>query len=868
MEISVLHYGERGKSTLDMTGWLDVCEVGSRVENAGRIAGSLRVAANRRINSMGSYRHCINSKSRRGLLNLLACIIVPLPLFAPTLAQTDQEPPLLVSISAADIPAQAASERALLEQVDSLIARTPVLDAIEEDLAAQEQTIAARLISLKASLAAASSREAISEIEQTWLEIGRRLEDWEKELRARSGTIEQQLAIVAAQTDVWGRTLQRARDDAAPDEIVALAQGTAEELANARAALEQMRDRSLALQGKVGRSRNSVQEALDRASAEETGLLKNLARRDRPPLWSEAIAQVPARELANRATREISEWWSEIWSLMRSEADRVAFQVLILLGLALVLRGARRAARTVANNDPSVAAGMSVFERPVSLAALIALLLTPWLYVSTPPAVDDAVGLLLVLPVLRLVLPLLDKPVRPALYMLAALYVIDGLRDLVEAAPLVARFMFLFELVAAIAVVIWLIRSQALHGGSTGESASPWRGRIRVGLDVALVLLVVAALAAVSGFVRLAVLIGYGVLNSAYLALLLAALIRAADAVIALVLHSRFVSGVRIIANRAAALRVRLRGLLTIAAIIAWLITTLDLFAVRDPLAALFGGMLFAELRAGAIALSVADVLAFVITIVGAFFLARLITLILDEDVYSRVELGRGVPFAISAVVKYGIVTLGFILAVSAMGMGMDKITILLGALGVGLGFGLQNVVNNFVSGLILIFERPIQIGDSVEVGSVKGSVKRMGIRSSTIRSFEGADITIPNGTLLSDALTNWTMSDRTRRIEVSVGVAYGSDPDKVIEILRKAMDGQEGLLEQPEPQVLFTGFGESSLDFVLRAWVADNDEFVKIRSRVALAVNRLLEAQGIEIPFPQRDLHLRSVAPDTLPRS
>jgi small-conductance mechanosensitive channel len=205
----------------------------------------------------------------------------------------------------------------------------------------------------------------------------------------------------------------------------------------------------------------------------------------------------------------------------------------------------------------------------------------------------------------------------------------------------------------------------------------------------------------------------------------------------------------------------------------------------------------------------------------------------------------------------------GFLVAVGAMGIGMDRITILLGAFGVGLGFGLQTIVNNFVSGMILIFERPVQIGDSVEVGSVKGKITRIGIRSSTVRSFEGADITVPNGTMLSDALTNWTMTDRNRRIEITVGVAYGTNPDTVIEALHGALDGQEGLLKEPAPQVVFDGFGDNSLNFLLRAWVSDNDQFVTIRSQIALATNRELNARGIEIPFPQRDLHLRSISPD-----
>lgn len=815
---------------------------------------------------MRSYKTNMNTRSQRslrGILVICAAALVPLATTAE-----EPEPPVLLPISMADIPAQAASESTLLDQTDTLLARTPVLESIEKELAEQERIVATRLISLKASLAAASSREAISEIEQTWLGMDRTLEDWENELRVRGGTIDRQLALLSARSEVWRITLGEAREKEAPAEIISVAEETVEKFATAQASLEQTRDRTLALQGKVARSRNTVQEALDRTSTEEADLLKKLMHRERAPLWSEAITGVSARELGTRAMREIGDWWSEIYLLIRNETDRLVFQFLLWLGLAVALRSSRKAARAWAETEPSVAAGMSVFERPIALAALIALMVTPWLYVSTPPAVDDAVGLLLVLPVVRLVLPLLDAPIRPALYMLSALYVIDRFRDLVEAAPLVARLVFLFEMLAAIAIVIWLVRSKALHAGSESGSPNPWTRRVRLGLDVALFLLVVATFAAIAGFVRLAVLVGYGVLNSAYLALLLVALIRAADAIIALVLHSRVSQIFKVITTRAPALRIRIRGLLTIVAVAAWLLVTLDLFAARDPLAAIVSGVFFTELRAGAIAISLADVLAFIVTILGAFLLARLVTLILDEDVYSRMELGRGVPFAISAVVKYGIITLGFLLAVGAMGMGMDKITILLGALGVGLGFGLQNVVNNFVSGLILIFERPIQIGDSVEVGSVAGTVKRMGIRSSTIRSFEGADITIPNGTLLSDALTNWTMSDRTRRIEVSVGVAYGSNPDEVIEILREAFRDQEGLMEKPEPQVLFTGFGDSSLDFVVRAWVADNDDFVKIRSKVALAVNRLLENRGIEIPFPQRDLHVRSVAPGVMPKT
>jgi len=205
-------------------------------------------------------------------------------------------------------------------------------------------------------------------------------------------------------------------------------------------------------------------------------------------------------------------------------------------------------------------------------------------------------------------------------------------------------------------------------------------------------------------------------------------------------------------------------------------------------------------------------------------------------------------------------VLIGFLTAVGAMGFDMNQLTVLLGAFGVGLGFGMQTVINNFVSGLILLFERPIQLGDAIEVDGVAGLVHHIGIRASVVRTFDGAEVSVPNGSLLAQRLTNWTRSDRHRRIEIPVGVAYGTDPARVIEILGGVAHDHARMLADSPPQALFQGFGDSSLDFLLRAWVADNDDWVQLRSDLAVAVHQSLAEAGIEIPFPQRDLHVRTL--------
>jgi small-conductance mechanosensitive channel len=764
-------------------------------------------------------------------------------------------------IDLSEIPARAALVSTSLNESAELLKRAELLDEIEQNFTQREIAVARNLVALRSSVAAASSRDALGELEQEWNESRRSLERWDDELRKVAEIIDKELTRLDNSAEVWANTVAEARAAGVAPELLELTRTTEASINRMRQSLGALQRRAFALQGKVGRTQASVQTALDRIAGEETNLLNNLLRRERPPLWSDSVYGASVQTMAGRVGNELSKSWAAIEQMVRGELDRLGFQIISLIVIGLFLRRARAHARRLAESDSLTASAMKIFERPFSIAALITLILTPRIYLSTPPAVFDAIGLLMLIPIVRLVSPLLEDRLRPALYFLAGLYLIDWLRDLLEAAPLVARLIFVVEMLAATVLAVMVVRSDALHRADGQKMQSG----VRLSLDVALGLTGLAALATVAGFVRLGVLLGTGVLNSAYFAILLLAVARAAEALVALFMRSWLSAHLHLIATRRAAIRKNSARVIRLGSFATWLFVTLDLFALRDAVIDFVKTIIFAELKAGALAISLGDVLAFGATIVAAVIIARMIIVLLEEDVYPRMQLGRGVGFAISSVIKYALITVGFLLAVGAMGIGMDRITILLGAFGVGLGFGLQTIINNFVSGMILVFERPVQVGDSIEVGGVKGRVMRIGIRSSTIRTFDGADVTVPNGTMLSDALTNWTMTDRHRRLEVSVGVAYGTNPDTVIRLLKQALAEQEGLLDQPAPMILFTGFGDSSLDFVVRAWVEDNDIYVTTQSDLALKVNRILAENDIEIPFPQRDLHLRSVPPGDL---
>ncbi len=266
------------------------------------------------------------------------------------------------------------------------------------------------------------------------------------------------------------------------------------------------------------------------------------------------------------------------------------------------------------------------------------------------------------------------------------------------------------------------------------------------------------------------------------------------------------------------------------------------------------------ERKIGSVTFTWGNVFIFFLVIYLSIVIGNFIREILEEDVLRKMKMKKGVPYTIGLMAKYTLVTLGVVLAVSAAGLPTDSLTMIIGAFGVGIGFGLQNIFNNLVSGLILLFERPIQLGDTIEVGTLMGNVRSIGIRSSNVRTFDGAEIIVPNGNLISNNVINWTLSDERKRIELLVGVSYSSDPHKVKEILLNIIENHPDIESDPTPNVLFKELGDSSLNFRMLFWTREFDQWLRIKSDVLFQVFDDLKAAGIEIPFPQSDLHLRSI--------
>ena len=252
-----------------------------------------------------------------------------------------------------------------------------------------------------------------------------------------------------------------------------------------------------------------------------------------------------------------------------------------------------------------------------------------------------------------------------------------------------------------------------------------------------------------------------------------------------------------------------------------------------------------------------------VVGIVVAFFVCRAAVAVavafIRRAYETRSDTGPGAADAIGTVLLYATWSAFAVLTLSLLGVNLSSLAVIAGGLSVGIGFGMQNIVNNFVGGLILLIGRSVQRGDVIDVDGIHGVVQRVTIRNTVVQSYDNSTLFVPNSLLVSGKLTNWTHRDRRVRREVAVGVAYGSDTALVRRLLFEAAAGDERILPEPKPAVLFWDFGASSLDFVLRVWLADYEQTPAVLSDLRTEIDRLFREHRVEIAFPQQDVHVRS---------
>lgn len=254
------------------------------------------------------------------------------------------------------------------------------------------------------------------------------------------------------------------------------------------------------------------------------------------------------------------------------------------------------------------------------------------------------------------------------------------------------------------------------------------------------------------------------------------------------------------------------------------------------------------------------DVVYFIFSLILVVYVAGWVKNLLVNKILSRYQLDIGVRQSIGTIIRYLILIIGFFVIIQTAGINLSALGLLAGALGVGIGFGLQNVTNNFISGIIILFERPIKVGDRIEVGEISGDVVRISARATSIITNDNISVIVPNSDFINSTVINWSHNDRMVRFNFPVGVSYKEDPERIKRVLLAVVDANKGVLKNPVSDVLFESYGDNSINFILRVWTSDYINRPNVlKSQLYYEVFKAFRKENIEIPFPQRDLHLKS---------
>ncbi len=684
------------------------------------------------------------------------------------------------------------------------------------------------------------------------------LEKWRNELSDLTATIIPKDNVLKQMRERWEKTKSDHMVEDFPTTIYNRVNSVIAEITKAQSQLEERMESVFVKEDQITSEIIYSDEILQQVQTDMLKYNNQLFAIDSPPIWKSFTAIQGWNESLQLLKETFQNQVKDFQSFKVSYSHVFFYHVLLFIILCILLINFKKRFYTWSKDkiDATLEASIHIINHPLATAALIALLFTTFLYPNAPESVLEWLYFIMIFPILTLLPAIFKNFHQRYLYIFAGFFVINQLIFDFGNFPFFERWLLLLFQVLLIGLfgrIIW--RQSHIK---TQLQKIKWDFGVTI-LRVIFALLVISLLANIIGIVIFARFITSACLSTIIAAIILYTSVRVLISLFSMFLKSDKVAQTNLVKTYFENIDRQTKRLIKAGAIIYWIYLVLNMFRIYDPIYGWLSDFLGHEWNIGSLAISLGSIIAFFFTLWFSLFLSKIIRIVLQDEVLTHFDLPRGIPGAISMLVKLALITIGFLMAFGAAGIQIEKITIIFGALSVGIGFGLQNIFNNLVSGLIIAFERPIQIGDTIQLDELLGEVKDIGLRSSIVRTYDGAEVIVPNGNLISNRMINWTLSDRRRRLEILVGVAYGTELKKVLKILNETVTNNPKILKIPQSMILFNGFGDSSLDFRVLFWV-HFDEGLSIKSEMGIAIEEAFKKEGIQIPFPQRDLHVKSI--------
>jgi small-conductance mechanosensitive channel len=770
-------------------------------------------------------------------------------------------PPAIPEVQGAiPLPDVAARSLSLSQKMRDSAAKLPTRDQIDElqaSVTEMEPDLQTKLQAVNVMLSGTPNSLEVREEENFWRGIDAFTTGWQQQLLTWANNAQDTLKMLDNEEPAWRATLEENKENKELEPVLTVIKGNLAEIHQLRKQAQDGLQLAVNLQIRVSNLDAAAKDAIARLAAARTKLKGHLLDRDSLPLWRVGARREQGESPS--AFRSVSSRWISIAAFLKQKQGTIAFLVVLFAVSLIVARRMHELTRNRQASDETEADAYRVLRHWIALALMPPMMVG---YVLAPSAPVTLLGLVIMVsffPILIILPPLLTPRFRALLYVFSGMYALSWATSWIGFNPVTRReveFFLSLTLLVILGYLVWPSRRRI-------EPLRSWNYWLQFGIRCTVLAWGVSLIANVLGYLKLAHYLAVVCIYSTFVAICVFTAWRVLTLLLKVGLRAPE-------SERLAVVRLHRRGIerwmprvLKILGLFVWLKGTFDLLGLSDGINSASGQVLGFHLAGSPGGATLGGVVGFFVILTVGYAISASTRFLFREEILRRFHLARGLPELIASIIYYLLMVMVVLAAVNAGGIELNKFTVLTGAFGVGIGFGLQNIINNFVSGLILQFERPIHIDDILEVDNNMGKVTRIGVRSSTIQTFQGAEVILPNATLISSKVINWTLSESRRRRELPVGVAYGSDPKLVLEILSDAAAKHELVLTRPEPMAYFKGFGESSLDFELHFWVMQENNGMLITSEVALAIMRSLNEAGIEIPFPQRDLHVRSVDPN-----
>ena len=691
-----------------------------------------------------------------------------------------------------------------------------------------------------------------------WNNYRSQIKEYQKILKTRAGVISEINDEIVKESEKWRQTKKELSKISDSEKIYAGLDPIISTLQDILSIAHERLDNIFIIQKKLTSLVLNIDDIITEIKLAEQQLQKDYFAFDSQPIWKSHLigpAKIDSLNSENIPQGKIIQSnieknTSQIKEFLSSNIKTVLFQIIfiVLLFILIVLVNKRWMKRVDELTNPIEIQSKIILSHPVSATIVSGVLISAFFYTALIPVFAEIHIFLILLATVYLLPKLTDKRFSLFLILIFISYFIQTFESYLGINSSILRWLSIID---AIILISALATGRKIMISSPEQFKPIYKLFIAI-TPVYIVILSGAILANVFGMVSLSRFLIKGVLISTALGMVVFLTVKVIISLVILFFKLRRSYSIQALSNMVNATHRRILPILYLAGFLVWIMFSLKGFEIYNFIVSWFDELMTIQWDIGEMTISLGGLLAFLGIFIITLILSKLTATIFQDDWMINV-LPRGIAPAISLILRIILISIGLYMALSAAGLDLSKLGFMLGALGVGIGFGLQNIVLNFVAGLILAFERPINLGDTIEIDQEFGIVTNIGVRSSNIKSYSGYEAIIPNGDLISKKVINYTLTNRDRRSKIIMKTAPNADPEKVIELFNKIAIAEPNTQNYPAPNTYFYGYDpDGNLSFALIYWTTFSDT-LKTDSDIALNIFSKLKEEGIDPPIPAR---------------